>query len=68
MTRVVVPPHPGLVSALGTLMTDLRVDRARTVMHRSDRLHLPLLSGQLAEVTREALAEIRRDGLTVSRR
>jgi hypothetical protein len=63
MTRVVVPPHPGLVSALGTLMTDLRVDRARTVMHRSDRLDLPLLSRQLAEVTREALAEIRRDGL-----
>ena len=64
MTRVVVPPHPGLVSALGTLLTDLRVDRARTVMHRSDRLDLAQLSRQLTEVAREALAEIRRDGHT----
>ncbi len=62
MTQVVVPPHPGLVSALGTLLTDLRVDRARTVMHRSDRIDLKKIAGQLAAVAREALVEIKRDG------
>jgi 5-oxoprolinase (ATP-hydrolysing) len=62
MTRVVVPPHPGLVSALGTLLTDLRVDRARTVMHRSDRIDLKKIAGELSAVAREALVEIKRDG------
>jgi 5-oxoprolinase (ATP-hydrolysing) len=62
MTKVIVPPHPGLVSALGTLLTDLRVDRARTVLHRSDRIDLKSLSKQLTEVAREAVGEIKRDG------
>src|SRR5262249_44096846 len=62
MTRVVVPPHPGLVSALGTVLTDLRVDRARTVMHRSDRIDLKKVAKELNAVAHEALAEIRRDG------
>jgi N-methylhydantoinase B/oxoprolinase/acetone carboxylase alpha subunit len=63
ITRVVVPPHPGLCSALGTLLTDLRADRARTVMHRSDRIDLKRLGAQLKGVAREALAELKRDGL-----
>ncbi|MBM3483478.1 MAG: hypothetical protein FJX66_09240, partial [Alphaproteobacteria bacterium] len=63
MTRVVVPPHPGLTSALGTLLTELRADRARTVMHRSDRLDAKRLAHELKEVSREALAELKRDGL-----
>jgi 5-oxoprolinase (ATP-hydrolysing) len=62
MTQVVVPPHPGLVSALGTLLTDLRVDRARTVMHRSDRIDLKSVAKELNAVAREALVEIKRDG------
>ena len=55
MKKVVVPPHPGLCSALGTLLTDLRVDRARTVNHRSDSADLDVLNGQL-----RALAQARR--------
>lgn len=63
MKKVIVPPHPGLCSALGTLLTDLRVDRARTVMHRSDRLDLKRISVELKSVVREALSELKRDGL-----
>ena len=63
MTQVVIPPHPGLCSALGTLLTDLRVDRARTVMHRSDRIDLKRLGAELKGVAREALTELKRDGL-----
>ena len=63
MKKVVVPPHPGLCSALGTLLTDLRVDRARTVNHRSDGVDLDLLNDQLRTLAREAVDELRRDGL-----
>ena len=63
MKKVVVPPHPGLCSALGTLLTDLRVDRARTVNHRSDTVDLRVLNDQLQALAREAVDELKRDGL-----
>ncbi len=63
MQHVIVPPNPGLLSALGTLLTELRVDRARTVMHRSDQLDLELLNQQLRELSEESVAELKRDGL-----
>lgn len=60
--QVVIPPHPGLCSALGTILTDLRVDRARTVYHRTDNLALADISTQLKSLVDEAKAEIKRDG------
>ena len=63
MQHVIVPPNPGLLSALGTLLTELRVDRARTVMHRSDQLDIDLLNQQLRELSEESVAELKRDGL-----
>ena len=62
MKRVVVPPHPGLCSALGTLLTNQRVDRARTVLHRSDRIDLAQLSKQLGEIAGESAEDLRREG------
>jgi len=49
--------------ALGTLLTELRVDRARTVMHRSDLIDLDLLNRQLHELSEETIVELQRDGL-----
>ena len=63
MDQVIIPPNPGLLSALGTLLTELRVDRARTVMHRSDNISLELLNQQLNELREESMLELRRDGL-----
>ena len=63
MQQFIVPPNPGLLSALGTLLTELRVDRARTVMHRSDQIDLDLLNRQLHELVEESVAELKRDGL-----
>ena len=54
MKKVVVPPHPGLCSALGTLLTDLRVDRARTVNHRSDSADLATCSTASSGIARPA--------------
>ena len=62
MEHVVVPPHPGLCSALGTLLTNQRVDRARTVLHRSDRIDLSLLTDQLREISNAARNDLDREG------
>jgi N-methylhydantoinase A len=37
---VVVPPHPGTLSALGLLTSDVRLDFAMSELHRSDDEHL----------------------------
>ena len=62
MKRGIVPPHPGLCSALGTLLTNQRVDRARTILHRSDRIELARLTAQLGEIAGEAAADLSREG------
>jgi N-methylhydantoinase A/oxoprolinase/acetone carboxylase beta subunit/N-methylhydantoinase B/oxoprolinase/acetone carboxylase alpha subunit len=62
MEQILVPPHPGLVSALGTVLTGLRVDRARTVNHRTDRMDFKKFARELKTIVTEALAEIKRDG------
>lgn len=38
MTRVVVPPSPGVTSAYGLLLTDVRIDLVHTDVQREDRL------------------------------
>jgi len=38
MRRVLVPPTPGVLSALGLLMADVAYDTARTVLRRADAL------------------------------
>jgi N-methylhydantoinase A len=49
MRQAIVPPHPGVLSAIGLLATDLRADFARTAFHR-DPYHAP---EQIAEVYRD---------------
>jgi N-methylhydantoinase A len=62
MAGVVVPTSPGLTSAFGTLAADLRVDRRITRVSRSDRTVDEDLRTGLAQITREALAELALEG------
>jgi N-methylhydantoinase A/oxoprolinase/acetone carboxylase beta subunit/N-methylhydantoinase B/oxoprolinase/acetone carboxylase alpha subunit/prolyl-tRNA editing enzyme YbaK/EbsC (Cys-tRNA(Pro) deacylase) len=62
MAGVVVPPHPGLASASGTLLADRRVDRRATFVARSDAVELGELSARLAELERDARAALAREG------
>jgi N-methylhydantoinase A len=64
ITRVLVPPHPGLCSAFGALITDWRVDTVWTAFMRSDALdvrHIVAEFGRLEEAARDELAA---DGFT----
>ncbi len=57
--RVLVPLHPGALSALGILLSDVVKDYSRTVMlPPGDRS----LSARFAEIEREGREEMRREG------
>ena len=47
MAGVIVPPHPGLASAFGTLLADRRVDRRWTHYARSDAVDVAALAARL---------------------
>ena len=63
MKGVVIPPHPGLVSAFGTLVADRRVDRRATHHARSDAVDLAALNARLESMTADAVASLRAEGL-----
>ena len=60
--RVIVPPHPGLTSAFGTLLADLRVDKTWTHILRSDTLDSAAIDRRLRELEEEASRELRQEG------
>ena len=61
--RVLVPIAPGVTSALGLLMADLRNDLVRTVLRSSDSVDPADLSARYDDMEAEALEQMRREGL-----
>jgi N-methylhydantoinase A len=60
--RVLVPVAPGVTSALGLLMADLRHDYVRTILKRGDSLAPRELDAIYRELEAEAVAQLRREG------
>jgi N-methylhydantoinase A len=58
--RIIVPPHPGALSALGLLLADARKDYSRTLI--GQRITRSGIRATLAELHREGLTELRREG------
>jgi N-methylhydantoinase A len=61
--RVLVPIAPGVTSALGLLMSDLRDDFVRTVLRSSENVEPTELSSRYEEMEAEALEQMRKEGL-----
>ena len=61
--RVLVPIAPGVTSALGLLMADLRHDLVRTVLRRSESIDPTDVGEVYAEMETEATAQMEREGL-----
>ncbi len=64
--RVLIPPHPGLSSAFGALLADMRVDKTWTHILRSDRLDAEAINSRLDELVAEATADLRHEGFDES--
>ena len=46
--EVIVPPFPGITSAMGLLVTDLKYDAVRTLFQTSGQFNLPRINADLA--------------------
>jgi N-methylhydantoinase A len=62
MTKIVVPPHPGLCSAFGAAIAVLRVDNAWSLGARADATSEDDLRSQFLAAEARARAELERDG------
>ncbi len=60
--KVIVPQYPGVFSALGLLLADIRVDKIWTQAFRSNNVDAPLVNRQFERITERALAELRQEG------
>jgi 5-oxoprolinase (ATP-hydrolysing) len=62
ISEVIIPPHPGLASAFGTLLADRRVDRRWTQLFRSTDADCGAIQAKLDELASTAVSEIRQQG------
>lgn len=60
---IVVPPHPGILCALGLLSTDIQNDYVQTLLQRSGAFDLALLNKTYAALAKEAAASLAHEGV-----
>src|SRR5918992_1619314 len=60
---VLVPPHPGITSAMGLLATDMVYEYASTVYQRLSKLDTAALQSQFEELEEQARAQLEEDGV-----
>jgi N-methylhydantoinase A len=63
MAATLIPLGPGITSALGLLVTDLKHDYAKTLMQRGDRLDFPALEATFEALTKQGEGTLRREGV-----
>lgn len=59
--RVVVPPHPGIFSALGMLLADARVDETVTFVHTLDEEGVAAMASRFASLERQVTEAMKRE-------
>jgi N-methylhydantoinase A len=64
---VIIPPHPGILSALGLLSTDLQHDAVRTFVQRGPTYDLAGMAALYGTLQQEAAARLSADGVPASR-
>ena len=62
--EVLVPPYPGITSAMGLLTTDLKYDVTRTQFQTSGAVDLDKLNADLVAMQRELAGHFAADGLS----
>ena len=62
VSRVILPPHPGVASALGLLLSDVRYDLRRSWVRETARIRPADLRREVARLDREARGLLRGAG------
>jgi N-methylhydantoinase A/oxoprolinase/acetone carboxylase beta subunit len=61
MASVIVPPHPGILAALGLLATDLKYDFSRTELQLASQADKKKIGADYADLEKEAFARLKED-------
>ena len=64
---VIVPPYPGVTSALGCLLVDIRHDLALTYLVGTDDADVDAIEAAYLELEREARARLDNEGVAPER-
>ncbi len=64
MTRIVVPPNPGVTSAYGLLLTDVRIDQVHTDVQREDRMDFAQIATEILALEQQVSARLASEGFT----
>ncbi len=64
--EVIVPPHPGITSAVGLLISDLRYDAIRTSFQVSGSVDLDRVNADFAAMQRELAQRFAADGIDLA--
>ncbi len=67
MAGVIVPLYPGVFSAIGLMMSDVRHDYIRSRMTELSELSSDAVEVMFGELTHEAVADLHRDGFPAAR-
>ena len=67
IARVLIPPHPGITSAIGLLTADLEYHALRTAFAVKGSIDLPRLQGQFDDMEQELSAIFARDKVAPDR-
>ena len=65
--NVLIPVAPGVTSALGLLMSDLRYDLVRTVLRDSDNLDSTDFNSLYSDMESEATLEMKKEGVSADK-
>jgi N-methylhydantoinase A len=60
--RILIPPHPGITSALGLVCTDLRVDLMQSILKTANEGNLSLVQRTLEQLAEDAAERLERQG------
>jgi N-methylhydantoinase A len=61
--KILLPPNPGILSALGMLMADMIKDYSLTIMKKQENVTAKLLSGRFKEIERKGREDLGAEGI-----
>ena len=67
MPEVIVPPHPGITSAIGLLISDLRYDAIRTSFQVSGAADIARINADFAAMAKELADRFTADGIDLAK-
>jgi N-methylhydantoinase A len=67
MKTVIIPPSPGVTSAYGLLLTDVRIDAVHTSVQREDTLNFKEIETHFSDLEKRVITSLSNEGFESSR-